>query len=527
MKEFAELFTSLDQTTKTLDKIKALVSYFDIANDRDKLWAIALLSHRRPKRSVNATLLGLWASELAGLPDWLFDECHHVVGDLAETISLVLPPPDLISSESLTHWIEFIISLETLTVEQKKERIIWAWQRLEPVQRFVFNKLITGGFRIGVSQQLMVKALAKHAEVKENVIAHRLMGNWSPAFSNFQELVLSEDTLDLSRPYPFYLAYALEGDVSELGAIEDWQAEWKWDGIRGQAIVRERELFVWSRGEELVTDKYPEFVVLRDLLPDGTVIDGEILPFQNDEPLPFSKLQTRIGRKVLNQKLLREVPVAFVAYDLLEWQGEDIRDWPLTHRRTQLAKICAAPSAVLRLSPTVTVDSWESLAQERARARELYSEGIMLKKKDSVYRDGRRRGDWWKWKIDPYTIDAVMIYAMSGHGRRANLYTDYTFAVWKDGTLVPFTKAYSGLTDEEIRAVDRWVKQNTIEKFGPVRSVKPQLVFEIAFEGIAKSTRHKAGVALRFPRIHRWRKDKPIQEANTLEDLLKVLEANS
>ena len=394
----------------------------------------------------------------------------------------------------------------------------------EPVQRFVFSKLITGGFRIGVSQQLMVKALAKHADVKENVIAHRLMGNWSPAFSNFQELVLSEDTLDLSRPYPFYLAYALEGDVSALGAIEDWQAEWKWDGIRGQAIVRETELFIWSRGEELVTDKYPEFAVLRDLLPDGTVIDGEILPFLNEQPLPFNKLQTRIGRKVLNPKLLREVPVAFVAYDLLEWQSEDVRNWPLTKRRDQLAKICATSSAVLKLSPTITVESWEDLGRERARARELFSEGIMLKRKNSIYRDGRRRGDWWKWKIDPFTIDAVMIYAMSGHGRRANLYTDYTFAVWKDGHLVPFTKAYSGLTDEEIRAVDRWVKQNTVEKFGPVRSVKPQLVFEIAFEGIAKSTRHKAGVALRFPRIHRWRKDKPIEDANTLDDLMKLLE---
>ncbi len=527
MKFFTELFTSLDQTTKTLDKIKALVTYFENANDRDKLWAIALLSHRRPKRSVNATLLGLWASEVAGLPPWLFEESHHVVGDLAETISLVLPPPDETSSQTLSEWIEFIKSLEPLTVDQKKEKILWAWQRLEPMQRFVFNKLITGGFRIGVSQQLMVKALSKHAEVKENVIAHRLMGNWSPESGNFQELVLSEDSLDLSRPYPFYLAYALDGEVSALGNIEDWQAEWKWDGIRGQVIVRKRELFVWSRGEELVTDKYPEFVVMLDLLPDGTAIDGEILPFKNDLPLSFNKLQTRIGRKVLSQKQLKEVPVAFVAYDLLEWQGNDVREWPLEQRRAQLAQLCAAGSSVLRLSPTVTVDSWERLAEERMRARELFSEGIMLKRKDSTYRDGRRRGDWWKWKIDPFTIDAVMIYAMSGHGRRANLYTDYTFAVWKGDQLVPFTKAYSGLTDEEIRAVDRWVKQNTIEKFGPVRSVKPQLVFEIAFEGIARSTRHKSGIALRFPRINRWRKDKPIHEANTLEDLVKVLESNS
>ena len=357
-----------------------------------------------------------------------------------------------------------------------------------------------------------------------------LIVSWEIGHRNisiFQELVLSQDTLDISRPYPFYLAYALDGEVSALGNIDEWQAEWKWDGIRGQVIVRNRELFVWSRGEELVTDKYPEFHVFLDLLPDGTVIDGEILPFKNDLPLSFNKLQTRIGRKSLTQKQLKEVPVAFVAYDLLEWQGIDIRDWPLQARRSQLAQLCATGSAVLRLSPTVTVDSWEKLAEERQRARELFSEGIMLKRKNSVYRDGRRRGDWWKWKIDPFTIDAVMIYAMSGHGRRANLYTDYTFAVWKDDQLVPFAKAYSGLTDEEIREVDRWVKRNTIEKFGPVRSVKPELVFEIAFEGIAKSTRHKSGIALRFPRIHRWRKDKPIREANTLDDLTKILETVS
>lgn len=527
MKDFTQLFTSLDQTTKTLDKIKALVAYFEKADDRDKLWAMALLSHRRPRRTVNASLLALWASELAGLPEWLFDESHHVVGDLAETISLVLPPPTDISELSLTEWLEFIRSLEPLSIEQKKERILWAWNRLEPVQRFVFNKLITGGFRMGVSQQLMVKALAKYANVKENVLAHRLMGNWSPDLSNFHELIFSEDTLDLSRPYPFYLAYALENEVSELGDISEWQPEWKWDGIRGQIIVRNRELFVWSRGEELVTDKYPEFAVMLDLLPDGTVLDGEILPFKNDQPLPFSKLQTRIGRKTLTQKKLKEVPIAFVAYDIMEWQGEDIREWTLQDRRSQLEKICETKSSVLRLSPTLSVDSWEQLAEERSRAREIFSEGIMLKRKSSPYRDGRRRGDWWKWKVDPYTIDAIMIYAMSGHGRRANLYTDYTFAVWKGEQLVPFTKAYSGLTDEEIRAVDRWVKQNTVEKFGPVRSVKPELVFEIAFEGIAKSTRHKSGIALRFPRIKRWRKDKPVREANTLDDLVAILDNNA
>jgi DNA ligase 1 len=526
MNDFAMLFTMLDQTTKTLDKIDALVEYFNKASSRDKLWAIAILSHRRPRRTVSASLLGTWASELSGLPSWLFEESYHVVGDLAETITLVLPPSTEKSDETLTYWIEFIRGLEPLDVEEKRKRIREAWQRLEPTERFVFNKLITGSFRVGVSQSLMVKALAKHAKVKENIIAHRLMGNWSPIDDNYDELILSEEIRDTSRPYPFYLAYALDEEVESLGDPEEWQAEWKWDGIRGQIIVRDRQLFVWSRGEELVTDKYPEYGIFPNLLEDGTVLDGEILPFKNNQPLPFSLLQTRIGRKTLSQKILNEVPVAFVAYDVIEYNGIDIREWQLSERRSKLEEIYSRQeSTALRISPVVSFASWQALREIRSQARDVFSEGIMLKRKDSIYRDGRRRGDWWKWKIDPYTVDAVMIYAMSGHGRRANLYTDYTFAVWNGDQLVPFTKAYSGLTDEEIREVDRWIRQNTIEKFGPVRSVRPELVFEIAFEGIARSTRHKSGIALRFPRINRWRKDKPIREANTLDDLTALMHA--
>jgi DNA ligase 1 len=375
---------------------------------------------------------------------------------------------------------------------------------------------------VGVSQQLMVKALAKHANVKENVVAHRLMGNWSPDINSFEELLFDEGT-DVSKPYPFYLAYALEESVESLGDPLEWIAERKWDGIRGQVIVRNGQLFVWSRGEELVTDKYPEYQVMPGLLPQGTVLDGEILPFKDDLPLTFNHLQTRIGRKSLSPKLLKDVPVSFVAYDVLEWKGEDIRNWKFEDRRELLEKLCSQNSTVLRLSPRVYFDSWEQLTAERKRSREFLSEGIMLKRKDSIYRNGRRRGDWWKWKIDPFTVDAVLIYAMRGNGRRANLYTDYTFAVWDGDQLVPFTKAYSGLTDEEIRQVDRWVKINTLERFGPVRSVKPELVFEIAFEGINKSTRHKSGIALRFPRMARWRKDKVASEANTLNDLNALL----
>ncbi len=527
MRKFAALFAKLDQTSKTNAKVDALVEYFEIADDRDKVWAIAILSHRRPRRTVNTNLLRLWAAELAGLPDWLFDECYSVVGDLAETITLILPKASLSSEQSLAYWIDFIRDLENKDIAQKKEKILWAWDRLSGEERFVFIKLITGSFRIGVSQQLMVKALTRFTSQSENLLAHKLMGNWSPLNSSFNDLILSQEGVtDHSRPYPFYLAYALDQPFTELGEPGEWFAERKWDGIRGQVIVRNRELFVWSRGEELVTDKYPEYKDFLSLLPDGTVLDGEILPFENGKPLGFQHLQKRIGRKGVSQKLLKEVPVAFVAYDLLENKGQDIREKPLEERRALLESLFTQGSSVMKLSPLVPFHDWTQLMTERLRSREFLSEGIMLKRRSSAYGHGRRRGDWWKWKIDPLTIDAVMMYAMAGHGRRANLYTDYTFGVWENDQLVPFAKAYSGLTDEEIVELDRWIRKNTIEKFGPVRSVRQEQVFEIAFEGIQKSSRHKSGIALRFPRILRWRKDKPTLEANTLADLKSILKTH-
>ncbi len=528
MKQFAELFTQLDQTTKTLDKVRALVDYFGKANDEDKLWTIALLSHRRPKRPVNSTLIKQWAAEFSDVPFWLFEESYHVVGDLAETIALILPEPSATSAHGLTWWVEFIRSLSDEADEVKKAKMQKAWASLLPGERFVFNKLLTGGFRMGVSQKLMTRALAQYTGVDENVLAHRLMGNWSPEGTTFDELIFSEDpTSDDSKPYPFYLAYALEEEKPHtLGSPDEWIAERKWDGIRGQIIVRNEEIYVWSRGEELVSDKYPEYWILKEKLPHGTVIDGEILPWKDGQPLAFNLLQTRIGRKNVTRSILEKSPVVFKAYDLLEYGSEDIREWRMQDRREQLEKVIeSAATKVLHLSEEVDFHQWETLEEERNRSREYHSEGIMLKHVDSTYRSGRRKGDWWKWKVDPLTIDAVMIYAMRGHGRRANLYTDYTFAVWDGDQLVPFTKAYSGLTDQEIREVDRFVKKNMLERFGPVRSVTPELVFELAFEGINRSTRHKSGVALRFPRIKRWRKDKPKEEANTLGDLMALLDA--
>ena len=527
MKAFAQLFNAIDQSTKTTIKVNALADYFKAADDIDKLWTIALFSGRRPKRAVTTTRLREWGAEMAGIPLWLFEECYPVVGDLAETIALVLPANETTDNRSLSQWINDLREIYKADDDAKKAFVLDAWKRLGGTERFIFNKLITGGFRMGVSQKLMVRALSQYTGIEENKLAHRLMGNWTPDDTTFEDLVLRKDpTEDISRPYPFYLAYPLEDEPETLGSPEDWLIERKWDGIRGQLIVRKGELFVWSRGEELVTDKFPEYHPLAEMLPDGTVLDGEIMPYKDNEPLPFNKLQTRIGRKNVTKKVRENAPVVVIVYDLLEWRGKDIRERPMRERRALLEQLMADydTDGILLLSESIGATDWQNLRDIRERSREHKSEGLMLKHQDSTYKSGRKRGEWWKWKVDPLIIDAVMIYAQRGHGRRANMFTDFTFAVWDGEDLVPFTKAYSGLTDKEFRQITAWVRKNTQERFGPVRSVKPEHVFEIAFEGIQRSNRHKSGVALRFPRMSRWRHDKPKEEANTLEDLHKMLE---
>ncbi|GMN10395.1 ATP-dependent DNA ligase [Croceitalea sp. MTPC9] len=563
MKKFAQLIKKLDSTNKTNVKVNALSAYFIDANDDDKVWTIAILSHRRPPRPVNTTLLREWAAELSNIPLWLFEESYHIVGDLAETIALVVPAGEKTTTKSLTEFLQEMIALKPKSEADKKAYLFENWSQLNYYERFVFTKLITGGFRIGVSQKLMTRALSKATGIDEDVLAYKLMGNWNPNKITFQELILEENESDyLSKPYPFYLAYAVEGDVKDLGNVTDWSFEHKWDGIRCQVIIRNGELFVWSRGEELVTDKYPEFQQFVGNIPNGTVLDGELLPYPNGEIGTFNDLQTRIGRKTVSKNLLAKTPVVLKAYDVLEWKGEDIRAKPFVERREILERLCSKvissdcdPDPVegegqkskkeqtskkdfshsfemtktpLLLSDRMQFNSWDEAAKERELSREKRSEGLMLKKLDSPYQVGRKKGDWWKWKIDPLTIDAVLTYAMRGHGRRSNLFTDYTFALWQEKEegekeLVTFAKAYSGLTDKEFKEVDAWIKKNTLERFGPVRSVTPHHVFEIAFEGIALSKRHKSGVATRFPRILKWRKDKKIEEANSIEDLKTLI----
>ncbi|MDB6452111.1 ATP-dependent DNA ligase [Falsirhodobacter sp. 20TX0035] len=525
MIRFFALFDALDRTTKTNAKVAALADYFREAPEADRLWTIALLSGRRPKRAVNSTELRNWAADAAGIPLWLFEEAYPVVGDLSETISLVLPPATRRDDRPLADWIADLIALTGQPADTRRAAILDAWDRLTTGERFLFNKLITGGFRMGVSQGLMVRALSQATGMEETELAHRLMGDWEPRSTSWDSLIRSNDPAAAgARPYPFALASPLD-DPEALGSPGDWLAEWKWDGIRGQIIRRAGAFALWSRGEELITDRFPEFAPLADFLPEGTVIDGEVLAWGDTRPLPFAQLQKRIGRLTVSKKMLTETPAHLLAYDLLEERGEDLRALPLSDRRARLAALIAhLPAGMpLGLSPEINVDSWDAMARLRATAREENAEGLMLKRLSSPYHVGRKRGDWWKWKLDPFTVDCVMLYAQSGSGRRANLFTDFTFAVRDGDQLVPFTKAYSGLTDAEFNEITRWVRRHTLEKFGPVRRVPPELVFEVAFEGIQASSRHKSGIALRFPRMSRWRHDKPVEEIDTLDTLKELL----
>ena len=530
MKAFADLYAALDETTKTNEKVAALRAYYENAPPADAAWAAYFLIGRKPRQVVPTKFLRLWAREEAGVAEWLFNECYDAVGDLAETIALLLPTPtpDRSSDRPLAEWVARLLAFRGLPEAEQRTAVVEAWRELDRRQRFVCNKLIGGGFRVGVSQGLVIRAISQAIGVDAPVLAHRMMGDWTPSPEFFARLASAETSdADAGRPYPFYLAHPLEAELASLGEPDDWQAEWKWDGIRAQLIRRGSEVFLWSRGEELVTDRYPELQTVGDLLPPGTVLDGEILPIQKDTeaPLPFAQLQRRIGRKVVSKAILASIPVALIAYDLMEFDGVDVRERPLGWRREQLAAIVAKADYPerLRLSPIVKFNSWEALAESREESRERGAEGLMLKRITSPYRVGRVRGDWWKWKVDPFTIDAVLTAAQRGSGKRASLYTDYTFSLWQDGRLVTIAKAYSGLTDAEIRSVDQFIRRNMIEKFGPVRTVKPELVFELGFEGIQASSRHKSGVAVRFPRMLRQRTDKKAEDADTLDTLKALL----
>lgn len=551
MKAFSTLFAALDGTTSTRAKTQILVDYFKQAPARDAAWALYFLAGGKPRQSVPSGLIRIAACEQARIEPWLFDESYHIVGDLAETVALVLPPPTHLSDLPLHVWIEErLLPLRGQSPLDLQAALIRYWDELDTQGRFLLTKLIGGGFRVGVAKLLVLRAVAETHGVDAQRLAQRFMGytdkSRMPTEQAYEALLSTEpqaDARDAGQPYPFFLSHPLQAPPETLGDLSDWQVEWKWDGIRAQLIRRQDQVWLWSRGEELISERFPELQALGVFLPEGTVLDGEVLIWRDGQVQPFAQLQTRIGRKSVSRKLLLDCPAIFMAYDLLEWDGQDMRSTPQWARRALLDGMANQlkadyPEAPLQLSPRVIEADWASLASLREQARTRGVEGFMLKHQGSRYGTGRTKeaGVWWKWKIDPLSIDAVIIYAQRGHGRRANLYTDFTFAVWDQGEvidaetgqpqprqLVPFAKAYSGLTDEEMNVVDARIRQTVTEKFGPVRAVTPTLVVELGFEGIQASPRHKSGLAVRFPRMLRLRWDKPVAEADTLAALKALL----
>jgi DNA ligase-1 len=527
LKQFSDLYEALDRTTSTNAKVAAMVAYFRSAPAADAAWAVFFLTGRRLKRVVPSAGLREWSQEVTGIPDWLLGECYSAAGDFGELVALALdtvppgpPEPDL----PLATWVEDrLVPLQTADLATQRTQVIQWWRGLPRAERFLLNKLLTGEFRVGVSHTLVVRALANAAGSEPTAIAARLMGDWMPSAEWFTGVTASEGVgPDPSQPYPFYLASPLEGDPADLGDRAAWLVEWKWDGIRAQLIRRAGAIWLWSRGEELITQRFPEIAAAATHLRDGSVLDGEVLAFRDGRPMPFSALQQRIGRQKQIAQIMRSVPVVFVTYDMLEHEGADIRDQPLASRREALIRAIPGDS-VLRVSEEVPCSTWEELARLRLESRQRGVEGFILKRRDSPYGVGRRKGAWWKWKVDPLTVDAVLIYAQPGNGRRASLLTDYTFGVWDQDRLVPVAKAYSGLSNAEIEEMDRWIRRHTIERHGPVRVVEPVQVFELGFEAIAPSSRHKSGVAVRFPRMLRRRTDKPAAEADTLDALRKLI----
>ncbi|HXG88103.1 MAG TPA: hypothetical protein VNJ02_07190 [Vicinamibacterales bacterium] len=560
MIRFAQLFAAIDQTNSTNAKVAAMTAYFAAAPPADAAWAVFFLTGRRLKRLVPGSSIRQWTLGATNLPSWVLDECYAIVGDGAETAALILdqlPSMAVDADTSLARWVEDRILPLRNAEPDDQEGYVLTWVReLDRWQRLVLFKLLTGELRLGVSQTLVVRALGRTADLPATTMAARLMGDWTPSAAWYGELLSPGVTKDdLSRPYPFYLAAPIEPTTTPAALLGDpaaWSAEWKWDGIRAQLVRRAGEIHLWSRGEELITARFPEVSDAAAALPDGTVIDGEVLAFRDDRPLPFSSLQQRIGRQTQVARKARDIPVVFMAYDILEQDGRDVRSEPLRVRRAMLEQLVTnaarqAPSrapdrgaaipllpfedppvralgpTTLRLSPLVVIGDWEDIGRLRGESRANGVEGLMLKRVESPYGVGRKRGDWWKWKIDPFTIDAVLIYAQPGSGKRASLLTDYTFGLWDNGELVPFAKAYSGLTNEEIAELDRWIRRHTVERFGPVRHVEPIHVFELGFDAIAQSSRHKSGIAVRFPRMLRWRTDKPAAEADTLTQLRRYI----
>ncbi|MDG2450410.1 MAG: ATP-dependent DNA ligase [Saprospiraceae bacterium] len=527
MEDFTTLFFELDSTVSVDSKIFSINNYLNRSTHEDSIWAIALLLGKVPKRTATTLELRTWRCDVSDTPDWLFEESLKITGDISETIAILLPEPQKTLKISLSEVVSQILSLKNSNEQEKKAIVFDIWDTLNRDSRYLFNKILTGSLKEISSNKIIIKALAKHLNDPETIISHRLMTPWSPETVTFEKLLKTPDSSEaLSKPIPFYLARSLTVNIDDLGNTNDWAVEYKWDGLRGQLIKRQGKVFLWTRNEELVTDRFPEFNLIKKSEKDNFVLDGEILGWKEDKSLPLSALQKRFKRKTLNKKLLSDIPVAFIAYDQLEHNGKDIRHLSYVERRKKLGILIASfsPNSTILFSDEIKFSSWTGLENIRSNARAIGAEGLMIKKINSAYGIGRENSDWWKWKSEPFNVDAVLLYATRDNSFRSKNFSSFTFAVKHNDRYVSITKASIGLSEEELIDISAFVKKNTIESFGPVKSLKPELVFELSFEGISKSTRHKSGLIIRLPKIERWRKDKHPHEVNTLSDLITMLE---
>lgn len=524
MQNFIELFKNLDSLNSTNRKLILLKEYFKTEKEENLDFAIYLLSGKKRKKLVSTKLLKELLLKFANLDEWVFEECYAEVGDFAETVNLLLP----ISYNNLANCDlkRDYISLTNITkLEDKINYILQCWQTYNFYARFLFNKIISGTLRIGVSDGLVIKALSEVFSISPHSCAQILMGNWNPTSTTICSKLKNNNIKPVSTPYPFCLAQTFDKQI-EPTKLSEWIIEKKYDGIRCQIIKRNNEVYIWSRGEEILNEQFPDLIDAFQALDNGTVIDGELLAYTtNFEIDSFNKLQKRLNKKNPSKKLILEIPCFVIAYDILEFNGKDIRFYPLKERKLILSELCKSKTiSLLKISEEYTFKNWDEVVTFKSTCKRNHCEGLMFKKIDEIYVSGKRVNSWIKWKFQPYTLDAILLYAQKGRGKRSGLYTDYSFGLWNNNELVPFAKAYSGLSNKEIHELNQWIKQNTLEKFGTVRLVKPQHVFEIAFEGINISKRHKSGFAVRFPRILRWRKDKLVHEANHIEDLKKLIE---
>ncbi len=590
MIHFTRLFNELDETNHTVEQLAALERYFKAAPAADAAWALHLLIGAKAPRALKNSQLREWISTVADLPTWLVDESCETVGDIAETLALLLPdPPTVPAGGSLAlHRLitERLLPLAGLGPEARRDLVVTTWRELDGAQRFIWNKLITGSFRIGVSRTQVARALGKTAGVSASVMAHRLLGFQEPTEAAFRALLAAESANENFGPYPFQTANAIKsaepaGDPTiesldlfprlvgapgtgptitrpeELGSASDWQAEWLLDGLRVQVMRRGDAVLIWSQDEELLNPEFPEIAEAAQLLPDGTVLDGDLVVWPASDVCPGTRadIQQRLSHATPGAGLQRKLPVVFIAQDIIEAAEIDQRGRPLLARRRQLAEVLAPaadrhretqatrpasgstdgsqmdlfgspPAAAAHHAPfrfraasLVSFGSWEQLASLRREARDHGAAGLILKRTESCYGASVETSAWWIWPIEPLRINAVLIAALPGHGNSPRAFSDYTFAVWCDDELVPFAKTGTGLTEIGFRAMDDFIRAHITGKFGPVRSVKAELVFELEFDSVQTSTRHKSGLVVRSARIHRRRPELSAAEADTLEAL--------